>query len=107
MYRNALQRHHQAELIGLNDDNNNPIREGDILYAASGFRYIVIWNEFINDFIMLFVSCFRDMVVHPYTRETYMENCNPMSPLFVDFWHLRVMDNIDNNPAVLNDSSLS
>ena len=107
MYTKALNRLHQAERIGLNDENNNPICEGDILQAASGFRYIVIWNEFINDFAMYFVSCFRDMIIHPYMRATYMEDSNPMCRLFIDFWHLKVTDNIDRNPSVLSGSLLA
>ena len=106
MYSAAFNRQHQAELIGLNDENNRPIREGDILCAASGLRYIVIWNEFINNFSMYFISCFKDMIRSPYMRETYLEDSNPMCKAFVDFWHLKVTDNIDKRPSVLNDAYL-
>lgn len=106
MYRKILNRLHQAEWIGLNDENNNPIREGDILCADSGFCYIVIWNEFINNFAMYFVSCFKDMIIHPHTRETYMADSNPICSQFIDFWHLKVTGNIDKRPYMLNESSL-
>ena len=106
MYRKALIRLHQAELIGLNDENNNPIREGDILRAASGLKYIVIWNEFINNFSMYFVSCFKDMIKSPYMRATYLEDSNPMCREVIDFWHLKVADNLDKHPSLLSETSL-
>ena len=47
---NTERRKKQAEYIGINDIQGNPIREGDILKAKSGFRHVVIWNPYINGF---------------------------------------------------------
>lgn len=102
MYKKALDRLHQAECVGLKDMDGKTIKEGDILRAPSGFRYIVIWNEYINNFCMLFVSCFKDMIQYPYTRETYLENCNPLCKEFIEFWHLNISDNLDKRPCLLS-----
>lgn len=102
MYKKALDRLHQSEYVGLKDMDGKTIKEGDILRAPSGFRYIVIWNEYINNFCILFVSCFKDMILHPYTRGTYLEDSNPICKEVIEFWHLNISDNLDKRPFLLS-----
>ena len=105
MYTAASKRLHKAEAIGLKDNEGKDIHEGDILFAPSGFKYIVIWNEYINNFCMLFVSCFKDMTRNPYTRRLYLQDSNPLCGQVIDFWKLIVRDNLDQRPSVLTAES--
>lgn len=103
---NAYRRERQAEYIGVNDVQGNPIHEGDILKGRSGFRHVVIWNPYINGFSMFFIPVYNDMKRNPYMKPVYMEDDYAVGEEIVKFWGLTVNDNMDSHPAAMNTEEL-
>lgn len=97
---------HQAVYIGLQDVQGQPVREGDVLKRENSFRFVVTWNEFINDYSILPVPCYNSMRKGVSRRAQYLEDSNPLKKEVVDSWKLKIKCNIYENPEELHDNGL-
>ena len=97
---------HQAAYIGLQDVQGQPVREGDVLKAENSFRFVVIWNEFVNGYCILPVPCYNSMKKNERRREQYLEDLNPLRKEVVDCWKLKIKCNIYENSSELNNNEL-
>ena len=96
----------QIACIGIHDIQGVPVREGDILKAENSFRFVVLWNEFINDYSILPVPCYNSMRKGYVRKYLYLENSNPLKKEVVDSWKLKIKCNIYENPEELHDNGL-
>ena len=92
--------------VGLSDIQGTPVQEGDVLKRENSFRFVVTWNEFINDYSILPVPCYNSMRKGVSHRAQYLEDSNPLKKEVVDSWKLKIKCNIYENPEELHDNGL-
>ena len=95
----------KGSLIGLPDVTGRQMREGDVVRFRN-FRGVILYNEFEKGFSILHVGAIHDMDRFPSLRADYLECSGTIHPETVSFWNIRVIDNIDDNPSELNNTSL-
>ena len=92
--------------VGFNDFDGNPIRKGDLLVAGGGLRFIVVWNEYIADYVLIPAMCYNRMKKSSEKSEFISEDDIPFQQNSVGCWKLRVKTNVYTNPNELNNNEL-